>query len=89
MQYKLHGVRLEELKQTAKWLLKTTKDPRALLMLVDTIQRLGIAYHFEDEIDDAVSLIHQDETVFDDLYTSALKFRILREHTRPVRSGAY
>lgn len=67
-------------------LLRTTKDPCNLLKLIDSIKRLGVAYHFEDEIEEAVSLIYaHDQT--SDLYMTALRFRILREHGLLIGSG--
>ncbi|KAM0961654.1 hypothetical protein FF1_021030 [Malus domestica] len=55
------------------------------LKLIDIIQRLGVAYHFEREIEEALDNMHA--TIFDyhgdnygDLYSVALGFRILRQH---------
>ncbi|KAL4353535.1 hypothetical protein GQ457_06G021630 [Hibiscus cannabinus] len=50
-----------------------------------TIQRLGVAYHFEKEIEEALQIIyhhHCNHTQIDDdgLYTTSVRFRLLREH---------
>ncbi|XBI97685.1 hypothetical protein VPH35_018015 [Triticum aestivum] len=47
-------------------------DQPAMLRLIDTMQRLGIAYHFDDEIDNS------------DVASAALRFRLLREKFIPV-----
>ncbi|KAL0442352.1 UNVERIFIED_CONTAM: Bifunctional sesquiterpene synthase 1 [Sesamum latifolium] len=54
------------------------------LQMLDAIQRLGIAYHFEEDIDQALQNLF--ETLRDyceenhDMYTTALTFRLLRQH---------
>ncbi|ONI12963.1 hypothetical protein PRUPE_4G194600 [Prunus persica] len=57
------------------------------LKLIDAIQRLGVAYHFEREIEEALERIHgayHDHAINDDddgdLYNVALGFRLLRQH---------
>ncbi|XP_030941564.1 (-)-germacrene D synthase-like [Quercus lobata] len=55
------------------------------LELIDAIQRLGVSYHFEGEIDEVLQQIHKyhytcDVQESDDaLYTVALHFRLLRQ----------
>ncbi|XP_051125075.1 germacrene A synthase-like [Andrographis paniculata] len=50
--------------------------------LIDTLERLGIAYHFENEISEKLREIYDllDTDKYCDLYTTALHFRILRQH---------
>ncbi|KAI5333429.1 hypothetical protein L3X38_023560 [Prunus dulcis] len=57
------------------------------LKLIDAIQRLGVAYHFEREFEEALERIHgayHDHAINDDddgdLYNVALGFRLLRQH---------
>jgi hypothetical protein len=77
---------LEELKGNAKCLLASNnKDSGDLLKLASTMQRLGVAYHFEKEIEEALSLMYPDVT--SNLYTTALQFRFLREHGFSISSG--
>ncbi|KAM6549096.1 hypothetical protein CsatB_020772 [Cannabis sativa] len=89
--YELHSERLQELKQVTSTSLRTTKDPCILLKLIDSIQRLGLEYHFENEIEDAVSFIyaHNDQTTSNDLFMTALRFRILRQHGLFVGSDVF
>ncbi|KAG6383297.1 hypothetical protein SASPL_156956 [Salvia splendens] len=76
---------VEKLKEEVREELKeASNDIIGLLKLVDAIQRLGIEYHFEEEIDQAMQKLSQIFKDFcndkDDLYTIALGFRLLRQH---------
>ncbi|XP_060199548.1 vetispiradiene synthase 3-like [Lycium barbarum] len=77
---------IEELKEeTRSMLLATGRKLAETLNLVDIIERLGIAYHFEKEIDDILEQIHNKYSNFEgddynDLCTFALQFRLLRQH---------
>ncbi|XP_048134940.1 (-)-germacrene D synthase-like isoform X2 [Rhodamnia argentea] len=59
--------------------------PLQKLNLIDQIQCLGLAYHFEMEIDEQLAQIHRSYFEFhcgddnDDLHTTALLFRLLRQ----------
>lgn len=71
------------------------------LMLIDAIQRLGVAYHFENEIDRVLNnhLLLQvnllpaafgegDKTnEDDDLHIVALRFRLLRQQGHRISCG--
>ncbi|XP_078159205.1 monoterpene synthase 8, chloroplastic-like isoform X1 [Carex rostrata] len=52
------------------------------LELVDTLQRLGVAYHFKDEVNCVLTNIHESMgfAMPDDLYEVSLLFRLLRMH---------
>ncbi|OMO72195.1 hypothetical protein COLO4_27754 [Corchorus olitorius] len=78
-QYERHGNRLEEVKESARKLLASTKDPHEQLDLIDTLQRLGVAYHFENEIKHILAQL-VDPNIADDLRTVALQFRLLRQN---------
>ncbi|KAJ8621923.1 hypothetical protein MRB53_030452 [Persea americana] len=64
-------------------MLITVIDHLHELNLIDAIQRLGVAYHFEKEIADALIRIHNTysdkEDDSDDLHTISLRFRLLRQ----------
>lgn len=51
------------------------------------MQRLGVAYHFEEEIKEAISLTDQLDAT-GDLYITSLQFRLRRDYAFPVSSGA-
>ncbi|XP_070031393.1 5-epi-aristolochene synthase-like [Nicotiana tomentosiformis] len=66
--------------QTRSMLLATGRKLAETMNLIDVIERLGIGYHFEKEIDDILDQIYNQNSNFDDLGTSALQFRLLRQH---------
>ncbi|KAK8527243.1 hypothetical protein V6N12_054465 [Hibiscus sabdariffa] len=84
----------EELKeQVRRMLVKSMDNPPQILDLIDAVQRLGVAYHFPKEIEDALQIIYHHHCnhvrVDDDLYTTALRFRLLREHGFNVDCGTH
>ncbi|PRQ33614.1 putative lyase [Rosa chinensis] len=87
--------RVQELKREVKMILMVpAKEPSQKLDLVDDIQRLGISYHFENEIDEILKQIYQttygsDVEYDEDLYTTALCFRLLRQHGYNVSSDMF
>ncbi|KAK9996529.1 hypothetical protein SO802_021215 [Lithocarpus litseifolius] len=87
MMYEFHATRLEGLKQDVKNLLTSTKDRSVLMKLIDSMQRLGVDYHFEKEIEEVLGTQHPDVT--SDLYTTALHFRILRERGFPISPDVF
>lgn len=64
-------------------MLINVNDHLQELNLIDAIQRLGVSYHFEKEIADALIRIHNTysdkEDDSDDLHTISLRFRLLRQ----------
>ncbi|KAH6812921.1 hypothetical protein C2S51_021939 [Perilla frutescens var. frutescens] len=52
--------------------------------LIDTVERLGVSYHFENEIEDKLQQFFALNTDYSneayDLYTVALHFRLFRQH---------
>lgn len=61
------------------------------LHLIDVVQRLGVAYHFEKEIKDELEKLldhlDNDSTIDDDSYTLSLRFRLLRQQGIRISCG--
>jgi len=64
------------------------------LNIINSVQRLGVSYHFEHEIDEALHQIYEistkDNNIIsynDDLHHLALLFRLLRQQGYPISSG--
>lgn len=68
-------------------MLVFAQDPCETLKLMDLMQRLGVAYHFETEFDEALKKNVLRKTVTEDVYTISLLFRILRERAFPISAG--
>ena len=66
-------------------------DPLEKLELVDTLQRLGLSYHFQNETQRILESIRDDQRKVlwkkDKLYATALEFRLLRQHGYKVTQG--
>jgi len=63
------------------------------LELVDALQRLGVDYHYKEEIDALLRAVHEDHhdhgasASSHDLYVTSLRFYLLRKHGYTVSSG--
>lgn len=69
-------------------LCSAATDPSQQLILIDKIQRLGVAYHFDSEIERALRHICNNANHGDgDLQIVALRFRLLRQAGHLVSSG--
>lgn len=60
-----------------------------LMRLIDNLDRLGLSYHFETEIEQKFKQVYAslEEDLNYDLFTTALRFRLLRHHRYHVSSG--
>ncbi|XP_076938731.1 R-linalool synthase QH5, chloroplastic-like [Bidens hawaiensis] len=78
--------RADTLKDAVKMMIHKVASPLSTLELVDDLQRLGISYHFEDEIRNLLEVIYNnhykthDQWNTMDLNLKALGFRLLRQH---------
>ncbi|GLT42239.1 hypothetical protein SLA2020_162520 [Shorea laevis] len=80
----------EQLKEEIKRILNdTNSDHLKKLYLIDAVQRLGVDYHFEREIEDALEKIHHDSVDCSDLYNIALWFQVLRQQGINVPSDVF
>uniref|UniRef100_A0A1S4BGV2 Germacrene C synthase-like n=1 Tax=Nicotiana tabacum TaxID=4097 RepID=A0A1S4BGV2_TOBAC len=84
-------VEFEELKEKARQMLVETPDNSTQkLELIDIIQRLGVAYHFENEIQTSIKNIfdasQQSKNEDDNLCVVALRFRLTRQQRHYMSS---
>ncbi|EYU31459.1 hypothetical protein MIMGU_mgv1a026799mg [Erythranthe guttata] len=79
---------IETLKQEVRSKLVEATSGK-LLISVDTLERLGLAYHFETEIEEKLEQIYNEDQEFDDLFTTALRFRLLRQHQYQVSCSVF
>ena len=76
-------------------MLHKVVDPLEQLKLIDILRRLGISYHFEGEIKRILEGLKNnidhgsdiDTWKTKNLYATALKFRLLRQHGYIVPPG--
>ncbi|XP_074364107.1 sesquiterpene synthase Cop-like [Apium graveolens] len=88
--------KIEVLKEEVKkMLLKAAHQPQQQLKLIDDIQRLGLAYRFNVEIDVALKRMNEMHHELcrvknmNDLHFVALCFRLLRQHGYNVSSDVF
>ncbi|KAK2989569.1 hypothetical protein RJ640_029522, partial [Escallonia rubra] len=78
--------RADTLKRDIRRMLDQVEEPLNKFQLIDTLQRLGISYHFEVEIKRTLERIHSNTNKSNrwnkeaDLYAIALEFRLYRQH---------
>ncbi|XP_072992139.1 terpene synthase 10-like [Typha latifolia] len=85
---------IDKLKEEVRYMINMEQRIVDKLELVDTLRQLGVGYHFKDEIKDAMSTIFTsvDDICMhmkDDIYVTALLFRLLREHGFSVSQDVF
>ncbi|KAH7538413.1 hypothetical protein FEM48_Zijuj03G0196800 [Ziziphus jujuba var. spinosa] len=81
-----YSKRAEEPKEQVRAIIEeAVDDPLLQLNLIDTLQRLGLSYHFQDHIHTILKAMHntqawRNEIINNNLYATALDFRLLRQH---------
>ncbi|KAL6962443.1 lysase [Sarracenia purpurea var. burkii] len=85
--------RVMKLKEDVKIMLDNVSDPLDGLELIDNLQRLGVFYHFEEEIKRILERIYNEKddswSIPKDLHAMALKFRLLRQHHYDVPQDVF
>ncbi|KAG5554247.1 hypothetical protein RHGRI_011942 [Rhododendron griersonianum] len=85
--------RIEQLKEKVREMIVASADkPSQKLSLIDAIQRLGVGYHFETEIETTLQHIYEtyhEMANDEDLYTVALSFRVLRQQGYPISCDVF
>ncbi|CAL9050391.1 unnamed protein product [Musa banksii] len=89
-----NATRMEKLTEDVKQLIYMKKGIEDQLQLIDHLQQLGVAYHFKEDIKDALWTIYgsMEEVSMllkDNLHATALMFRLLREHGFAVSEGVF
>ncbi|KAL9671924.1 hypothetical protein QQ045_009497 [Rhodiola kirilowii] len=88
-------LQVEEMRQQVLDMLGCVSDQAMQLELINDLQRLGVAYHFEKEIRSILGRIYHKNVVFGDnmtdadLYTAALAFRLFRQHRYAVPQDVF
>ncbi|KAG2694444.1 hypothetical protein I3760_08G144700 [Carya illinoinensis] len=77
--------RADQLKAEVLRMFHKVVDPLEKLQLIDVLQKLGLSYHFEDEVKRTLEVIYNtihrgDICKLESLYATALEFRLLRQH---------
>ncbi|KAK3200094.1 hypothetical protein Dsin_023509 [Dipteronia sinensis] len=90
-----YGSQREDLKNKVKeMLIAPTDDPVVKVIFINSLCRLGVSYHFEDEIDHQLNYILAAEPNITnqmdyDLYTVSLLFRVFRQHGYKISCGVF
>lgn len=85
----------EALKQEMKRILLATTNskPTDKIKFINTLERLGVSYHFEKEIEELLQQMFDAHAKFQDniqdfdLFTLGVYFRILRQHGYKISCG--
>ncbi|VFQ84629.1 unnamed protein product [Cuscuta campestris] len=95
---KAYAEEIENLKEQTRAMLSSPDDLGSSydtvekLKFIDLLERLGISYHFEKEIEDHlhhISTIAHHQHHYNDLETVALQFRLLRQHGFHISSDIF
>ncbi|XP_031279624.1 (R)-limonene synthase 1, chloroplastic-like [Pistacia vera] len=88
--YRKQAERLKEEVRMIMMINEVTK-PLVQLQLIDTVQRLGLSYQFDNEITSILHNIHNnsdDKLKKENLHAVSLEFRLLRQHAYYVSQGS-
>ncbi|XP_059661015.1 alpha-farnesene synthase-like isoform X2 [Cornus florida] len=85
-----YNAHMEKQKEEIKMMFVKALDQVAKLELTDKIEKLGLSYLFEEEIKEALdNIVSNSPSVKDDLYATALCFRLLRQHGYSVSQDMF
>ncbi|XP_050204828.1 probable terpene synthase 11 [Mercurialis annua] len=79
---------LEELRECMRKELVSSSSPTTTLKLIDSIQRIGVGYHLEEEINTILEK-SMEWNAGEDLFSTALRFRLLRHNGFPAQSDVF
>ncbi|KAF8747268.1 hypothetical protein HU200_013258 [Digitaria exilis] len=81
--------RAEILKKEVRKMLKGANKIPDILDIIITLQRLGLDYHYENEIDEKLSFVYHSKYDDKDLYLVSLRFYLLRKNGYDVPSDIF
>ncbi|KAB2032755.1 hypothetical protein ES319_D05G398900v1 [Gossypium barbadense] len=89
-----YNERASKLQEEVRMMLGNMVDSLEKLELIDTLQMLGLSHHFEAEINKTLKNISTDRIGTaawkkDNLYATALEFRLLRQHGYKVDQDVF
>ncbi|KAL8091205.1 hypothetical protein AgCh_040342 [Apium graveolens] len=84
----------EGLKSEVKSMLVSSAGGDKSILIIDTIERLGVGYHFSECIEEMLAEMHSAHAKLEsyekyDLFTTALYFRIFRQHGYSVAAEIF
>ncbi|XP_049379015.1 sesquiterpene synthase 12-like [Solanum stenotomum] len=85
-------VEVDEYKETIrKMLVEAPEGSQQKLVLIDATQRLGVAYHFVNEIETSIQNIFDasQQNIDDNLYVVSLRFRLVRQQGYYMSSDVF
>ncbi|KAI9085911.1 hypothetical protein K1719_031988 [Acacia pycnantha] len=81
-----------KLREQVRIILSETVNPLDQLVLIDTLQRLGLNYHFKEEINKILGNVYNNVDNFkseQNLHAIALEFRLLRQHGYDISTDVF
>ncbi|URD94980.1 Myrcene synthase, chloroplastic [Musa troglodytarum] len=86
--------RMDKLTEEVNQLIYMKKGIEDQLQLIDHLRQLGVAYHFNEDIKDALGTMYGSMEAVnmllkDNLHATALMFRLLKEHGFAVSEGVF
>lgn len=89
MQEVKHTKEFLMLKEKVRMMFNKMENEIDQLEFIDVLQRLGVAYQFNNEIGKILDNIYNSQTSMlkNNLYATSLKFRLLRQHGYNISTG--
>ncbi|KAG5601078.1 hypothetical protein H5410_032448 [Solanum commersonii] len=84
-------VEVDEYKETIRKMLVEAPDAsEQKLVLIDAIQRLGVAYHIDNEIETSIqNIFYASQQNDDNLHVVSLRFRLVRQQGHYISSASH
>jgi len=91
MQEEIYGDQSKVLREKVRIMLCKIESELDQLEFIDVLQRIGVSYHFNNEIRDILDNIYNKQTskLKKNLHATALKFRLLRQHGYDISTGYF